>query len=239
MHAPARGVTAESAHGYDAGPPLPPKLPIAVAECYAEGMSALGAEITLRPAGVGDAAALADLVNIAGDGLPLVLWEDLAEPGQTALEVGRARAARDHGAFSWCNALMAEVGGVVAGTVIIYLVPVDPEMPGPDTPPVVAPLIELEALAPGTLYINVLAVFEGFRRRGVAASLIAESARRAPPSGLSLIVADANAGARAFYAAQGFAEADRRPVVHGGWQNPAQNWLLLRRGALAFPAESR
>lgn len=186
--------------------------------------------IILRPAVPGDAPVLAELVNMAGEGLPLALWTDLAAPGQDPWQVGRARAARDTGSFSWRNAEIAERGGAVAGTMILYPVAAEPERPGPDTPAVFLPLIELEALAPGTLYINILAVHPAFRRQGIAARLLAAAAARAPAEGLSLIVSDANAGARAFYAAQGFAEVASRPVVPlRHWQSSAQDWLLLRR----------
>ena len=40
-----------------------------------------------------DAPALADLVNFAGEGLPLHLWAEMAEPGQDPWEVGCRRQA--------------------------------------------------------------------------------------------------------------------------------------------------
>ncbi len=46
-----------------------------------------------------DAAALAELINFAGEGLPLYLWERMAEPGETPWQVGRRRARREAGAF--------------------------------------------------------------------------------------------------------------------------------------------
>ena len=47
-----------------------------------------------RAATKADAAALAVLVDIAGEGLPAYLWSTLKAPGQSILEVGRERAAR-------------------------------------------------------------------------------------------------------------------------------------------------
>jgi hypothetical protein len=41
-------------------------------------------------------------------------WGKMAEAGQTAWDVGRIRAARDDGAFSWRNAVVAEQDGTVA-----------------------------------------------------------------------------------------------------------------------------
>ena len=58
----------------------------------------------LRQATPADAAVLAELVNYAGEGMPLYLWERMAGPGETAWDVGRKRAARDTGSFSYRNA---------------------------------------------------------------------------------------------------------------------------------------
>jgi hypothetical protein len=54
---------------------------------------------TVRPATVGDAALLAELINYAGEGLPLYLWGEMAEPGESAWDVGRRRAAREEDSF--------------------------------------------------------------------------------------------------------------------------------------------
>ena len=54
----------------------------------------------LRPARPEDAEALAELINYAGEGLPIYLWERMAESGETVWDVGRRRARREEGAFS-------------------------------------------------------------------------------------------------------------------------------------------
>ena len=48
---------------------------------------------TLRPATIDDATVLAELVNRAGEGMPLYLWGQMAEPGEAAWDVGRRRAS--------------------------------------------------------------------------------------------------------------------------------------------------
>lgn len=60
--------------------------------------------MTFRPATKTDAAVLAKLVNYAGEGMPLYLWTKLAKDGEDPWNVGRARAAREEGAFSYRNA---------------------------------------------------------------------------------------------------------------------------------------
>ncbi|HEY5641696.1 MAG TPA: GNAT family N-acetyltransferase, partial [Woeseiaceae bacterium] len=58
-----------------------------------------------------DARAMAELINIAGEGLPVYLWAKIAEPGQSPWEVGRQRAQRDSGSFSYRNTVVREEDG--------------------------------------------------------------------------------------------------------------------------------
>ena len=58
---------------------------------------------------------------------------------------------------------------------------------------------------------------------GIAEKLAHEAAS----SGLSLIVSDANVGARRLYERLGYEEVDSRPMVKDDWKNPGQNWVLL------------
>ena len=50
-----------------------------------------------RVANEADAHELADLVNFAGEGLPLHVWGGLAQDGQDPWDVGRARQAEKAG----------------------------------------------------------------------------------------------------------------------------------------------
>ena len=63
---------------------------------------------SFRPATKADAATLAVLVDIAGEGMPSFMWSTLKVPGQSVLEFGRDRARRDTGSFSYKNAVIAE-----------------------------------------------------------------------------------------------------------------------------------
>src|SRR5690606_15141785 len=85
-----------------------------------------------------------ELVNYAGDGLPLYLWGMLADPGESAWDIGRKRAARDEGSFSYRNAIMIEAGGGPAGCLIGYEIPDRPAPIPPDMPAMFVPLQELE-----------------------------------------------------------------------------------------------
>lgn len=186
------------------------------------------------PATPDDAEALAQLVNMAGEGLPLYLWERMAEPGRTGWDVGRERALREQGAFSYRNAITLRVGddpaGAVMSCLIGYGIPDEPEPVDSDMPPMFVPLQELENLAPGTWYVNVLATFPEHRGRGHGSRLLefAEARSRAAGlRGMSIIVEDANAGARRLYERHGYREVARRPIVKEGWASGGAEWVLL------------
>jgi len=119
-----------------------------------------------------DAAVLAELVNYAGEGLPLYLWSKLAEPGETAWDVGRRRAAGAEGSFSYRNATIIDHGGECAGCLIGYEIPDDPAPIAGEMPGMFVPLQELENLAPGAWYVNVLAVRPQFRGLGLGTELL-------------------------------------------------------------------
>jgi ribosomal protein S18 acetylase RimI-like enzyme len=185
-----------------------------------------------RPATKADAAVLAELVNHAGEGMPLYLWGKLAAPGETAWDVGRARAAREQGSFSYRNATIIEHRSEAAGCLIGYAIADAPLPLAPDTPAMFRPLQELENLAPETWYVNVLAVLPTFRNEGLGTELLRladETGRKLGSRGLSLIVADANAGARRLYARNGYRETATRPMVKEGWINDGQNWVLMTK----------
>jgi ribosomal protein S18 acetylase RimI-like enzyme len=184
----------------------------------------------LRPARPGDAEDLARLAELASEGLASALWAGVAEPGERPLEVGARRAAGGEGAFSWRNAVMAEVDGRVAGALVAYHV----RGPAPveEAPALVRPLQALENRAVGTLYLNVLATYPEFRCRGVASRLLAEAERWGRGAGgLSLIVADRNLAARRLYEAFGFREAAREAMVKEGWASASADWVLMVKPA--------
>ena len=189
--------------------------------------------MTIREAHKSDAAELAKLIDYAGEGLPLYLWRLMAAPGEDPWEIGRQRAARDTGGFSYRNSVVAEVDGKVVGALVGYPVADEPEAIDPDsTPPMFVPLRELENLAPGTWYVNSVAVFPEARGLGLGSALMRCAERTASDLGLrgiSLIVSDANDGARRLYERLGYRETGSRPMVKEQWQNPGENWVLMIR----------
>ncbi len=187
----------------------------------------------LRLATQADAADLAELVNIAGEGLPFYLWAKMAGKGETPWDVGRARAIRESGAFSYRNAVVREDHGSVAAVLIGYPLEDEPALTDyTSMPPMFVPMQELEDLARGTWYVNVLATRPEFRGRGYGTVLLANAERLAVATrkrGMSLIVADANLGARRLYERCGYREFATRPIIKNGWQSAAASWVLLVR----------
>jgi ribosomal protein S18 acetylase RimI-like enzyme len=180
-----------------------------------------------------DAAVLAELVNYAGEGLPVYLWGKMADPGEDAWSIGRARAVRDEGSFSYRNAVMIETeDGEVGGALIGYEVAEKASPVPDDMPAMFRPMQELENLAPGTWYVNVLAVQPPFRGKGYGTRLLGLADLMGPATGrhgMSVIVSDANLGARALYERCGYAETAQRAMVKEDWVNDGQNWVLLTK----------
>jgi ribosomal protein S18 acetylase RimI-like enzyme len=182
-------------------------------------------EPPLRPGTDADAAVLAALINEASHGLALHAWTLMAEPGADPWTVGIARQSQRAREGGWVVA--DEGAGPVAG---LLTVPPSVGPPGADLPAVFHPLVELEALAPDALYVNVLAALPEARGRGLGTRLMAVAEDLARAGGrrrLSLIVADDNAGARRLYARLGYRPMASRPMNKDGWEGSGEAWLLL------------
>ncbi len=66
-----------------------------------------GLRSPLRRATKEDGRALAELIELAGEGIPGYLWSQEAKEGQTPIEVGTERVSRDDANFSYRNAVVA------------------------------------------------------------------------------------------------------------------------------------
>lgn len=191
-----------------------------------------GKIMLIRKAEASDAAHLVRFINMAADDLPMHFWRKSVGPEGDAIAYGMERAARATGSFSYSNAWLAEVEGAVAACLLGYPAEDEPAPIAPDTPPVFVPLLELEALAPGSWYLNVLATYDGFRGRGCGSALLAKAEEITRSGGrrvISLITADTHHEAQRLYAAKGYTEIARRPVVKGDWQVDATEWILMTK----------
>jgi len=186
-----------------------------------------------RRAAPADARAMADFVHFASEGLALYLWTKMAGPGGDAWAIGRERAARGAGSFSYRNTILMERDGGTAAGLVGYRLADAAEPISADTPAMFRPLQELENLAPGTWYVNVLAAYPEHRGKGCGSALLAVADQLAADSGkraLSIIVADTNTGARKLYERCGYRETARRQMVKEDWQHPGKEWVLLIKG---------
>lgn len=187
----------------------------------------------LRSARKDDAEALALLIDIAGEGFGMHLWAQAAGPGETPLQVGMRRAQREEGGFSYRHATVAEIDGKVSGLLLGYRL-ADPYDTGDlaALPEMVRPLVELEAEAPGSWYVNALAVFPEHRGKGIGSALLAEAeriARKTRCRALSIIVADQNVGAKRLYQRTGYRVVARRPLAAFPGFPHAGDWVLMMK----------
>ncbi|MGQ4877240.1 GNAT family N-acetyltransferase [Billgrantia sp. LNSP4103-1] len=186
---------------------------------------------TIRKARTGDAPKLAELMNMAGEGIPAYLWERLAEPGEDVMSYGAQRVARAEGGFSYTNAYVAACEGAIAGMLLGYRLD-DPYETGPmeEIPAVVRPLVELEALAPGSWYVNAVATEPAYRGQGIGRLLMEKAEQLAEDTHsktLSLIVAEENVAARQLYEKLGYRIQARRPIVSYPHCPHTGDWILM------------
>lgn len=183
-----------------------------------------------RPATASDASHLAELINMAGEGIPAHLWSLVKAANQTTFEYGASRALRKHGSFSYHNAIIAEQDHNVVGMLLAY--PLEEEEGDlEDLPPIVRPLVELEGLVPGTFYINALAIYSVYRNQGWGAKfldLADQWANQSNCSQTSLIVSQSNP-AQKLYKRSGYEVVASRPIVPFEGFEPTGDWHLMTK----------
>jgi ribosomal protein S18 acetylase RimI-like enzyme len=184
-----------------------------------------------RRARVDDAAALAALIDRAGEGIPRCVWALSADSGQDPFEVGALRAARVEGGFSYLNAVVLEIRDQVAGMVLSYRLD-DPYDTGDVSavPRFVRPLIELESEAAGSWYINAVAVDQRAEGRGYGRTLMDIAGRLGINDGaseLSLIVAADNTRARGLYERLGYVDRSHRRAEPAPGLPDHGDWVLM------------
>ena len=181
----------------------------------------------IREARIEDAALIARLANDAAEGMPLHFWKELGEPGEDPMKIGIRRAESEESPISYRRTWIAEVDEAPVGCLIAHTLPAEPA-PIPDTTPTLhRPLIELENEAPETEYVYVVAALPEMRGKGVGSALLRFAERNIGRRGMSLVVSNANTGARRLYERFGYRAAGSRPMVKNGWQNPGTEWVLM------------
>lgn len=188
-------------------------------------------EMHIRPARRDDARHLAELINIAGEGIPRWRWGREAGSAERWLETGIDRVSRDDGVLCWRNAWVVEQLGEPAAMLLGYAQPDGyPLEDRTHEPDVLQPLSELEALAPGSWHVKAVAALPAFRGQGLGSRLLAVAegmARLGSAKTLSIIVAEQNHGAVALYRRCGYAPVATRPIIDYPGAEYSGNWLLL------------
>lgn len=177
-----------------------------------------------RAATVDDCLAIAQLFQIASDGVSNYIWHTLQPeyPGLTPLEIGATRYANSDSVFSYKNVILAEQDGCISGMMLTF--PIAQSAEEPDTPETVMPeeSEEPDVMAPyalekpNTWYICALAVFPELRGQGIGSQFLRLAHQQAAQRGfqeLSLLCFEQNEGALRLYNRNGFQESDRTPVV--------------------------
>lgn len=198
---------------------------------------AVANHLRMRCATAADARAIAELISIASAGIATWLWSRHVRDSQDPLSVGAERVARPDTTFSYRNTVLAEREGRIAGMMLGSWL--DAARPGDfvtleELPPLLRPLAELEAQVPGSYYVNILSVYDGFRDSGVGTRLLQAAASRATSLGctrLSVQVFNQNIGAVRLYERNGFRAVDSRPIEPHP-SHPYNDRILLMQRAL-------
>lgn len=191
------------------------------------------AEIELRPATEDDVPSLAPLVVMAGDGLFDALYQG-AIPGVPTVKIIERRLHRIGTTKSYENCWVAAHQKKVVGGLNAYPIdaeaadPANPLLP-PDRHYLMEPFKHLDA--PGSFYLNTMAVIPEYRGHGVGTKLLSFARSHAQESGLrelSLLVFEQNTRAAALYNRFGFKVVKRRPAIaHELMRYSSGNILLM------------
>ena len=175
-------------------------------------------EISLRPAVKSDIPDLARLLQMAGGGLMDAIYHDLI-PGQSVGETMEARFRNEASYNHFRYSTVAVADGEIAGSVNLYALD-DPVAHWTDP---IVPETRRLVLQPfghlkpaGGLYVDFIAVYPGFRSKGVGRLLLAFAVSEAQRKGLPLVhlhVFEQNEAAVRLYQSVGFDIAKSHPVI--------------------------
>lgn len=193
---------------------------------------------SLRPARRDDARALAELVQVAGAGIPTTyLWALDAAPEEQAADIGERLVADDRGPLSYRNVVLVQsrAGGEVIGLMLGYVLS-RPDASragaGPELTGLLEPILALEGEAIGSYYVRFLAVREDWKGAGVDRLLFDAADERAVERGadtLSAIAYEQDRDAVTALQRDGFGIVDRRAIdAHPAHPYDSEVLLLTR-----------
>ena len=190
-------------------------------------------DVNIRQATKEDAPSLARLFNMAGSGMPLTYWTQLAQrsdPWKTGEAVVRAKS----GEFSYlnCHVAVDDEGSVAGGLNTFKMEPAMDNDEGPEWPPFAIPLQQMERSCAGNWYVNFLATFEQYQGQGIATRLLQEVDRQAGQAAvqtINLIVLGSKASAIGLYEASGYAIIQRKEAIAMGSHFVGDHWCLMEK----------
>jgi len=185
----------------------------------------------VMPATTDEIANIAELIDIAGEGLPRAIWKSYAPPGTNPLAFGAERAALGSGNFTWRNVHVIHHQNGIAGMVLAYRLPDSPPNFS-DHHPLELPLVKLEARMPGCFYINALAVYPASQAQGYGRRLMHHVHQQARVLGCkqsALIVFATNTRARRLYQSMGYERQASEPAIDApGFRELGECQLMVR-----------
>ena len=140
-------------------------------------------ELKLRPATQADATTLKRVFELASHGLSTYLWNAARKDGENLDHVALCRM-RDKIADPDQSITVAEIDGCPAGGLLSYAITETESLI--DQPAMMRSFIELDNALIGTRYVNALAVFPEFRRKGVATALLDQERAASAKNGMAL-----------------------------------------------------
>lgn len=185
----------------------------------------------LRPAALEDANAVAQLVNLAAEGMPKAFWMDQSNVGQDPMELGAIRCAQKDTATSFHRSTLAELDGEIVGMMLSYDLCDAPDDGDGSVHPIFRPMMRFVKSVGSSGSINVMAVYPKYQRRGIGSALLnnLESSDRGKTGQQALLMTDVNSAGRAFSEGRHYKIVDKAPVIKGTWETPAASWHLRRK----------
>jgi ribosomal protein S18 acetylase RimI-like enzyme len=178
-------------------------------------------DVLIRDAVVGDAPALAEVCVMAAHGVMELFYEGLV-PGKSVADCVVERRILVPESFASINRWRVAVDGSGAFLGALNCLPHQALMDSPDDPLLdetklrpIAGLLDLEASATESYYVNIIAVYPQYRGCGTGLALMREAERLARLENfrrVSLCTFDAADGPLAFYRRLGFEVQATRPI---------------------------
>lgn len=188
----------------------------------------------LRRADLTDASVLAHLMNMISEGALALKFGAEADIDETWLDVARRSISQTTSELSYTNCIVYETDGDIAGMMLLNWLSTDmPEIDISEIDDDARPANELVMLAPGSLLIRELGVFEKYRQQGIAKAFLELAENYAQSKSikmLSLTVHETSTAALAVYQKYGFEFINARPILqHASWAIGSKLYLMCKQ----------